>query len=754
MYGIFNPKFQKQVNTFRSFMVLTLFGSLLTLARCGDPVGRTTEKSPVTEAISASRAMADSNPVKSEAFAREAAALSLKSGDSAHYCEAMILVASASLKQKKSDEARQSLDIALLLSREGKFHDLLFKSYYLAGMMEARKRNLKPALAYFDSAFGLVDKLPWGGDGDKKRYEILASVMSGIGTISLNLGQIRPAITKFTRLIEVKHPEEMKMYAMGHVAELYRTLGSTDTARFYIDQSIILAKQQGMNSYLIKQMGLKANLFFIIGKYDSCLYYNHLAEGMAVSRNELKDLPYIYNNLASCYQKVSKTSMALVYFTKSLKLKEKDHDTAGMAVTLSNLGIIFENWGNLDKAVMHFRTALSFNTAIKDRSGIAKNYINLGELCLMEGKFDSAVVFFSKALEIRKDLSDNYGCIIAMDGLGRAFRAQGPSQAGKAMVFFSEAGKLAEKIHAGYWVASLYYETGELYRQRGDFVQASERVIKSLDFARKEKLDDIILSATRSLLEINAQKGKQIQLLSLFNDYTSVYDSIRKREKDALTADMLVKYETEKKEKENQLLKKELDFQQLRVRTKTIEMIGLLFIIAVLIIFAFIIYRMYHKKAMAYNIIVRQNLEAVKKERESGIGIRPVQDNNPRKTSSRQDNEKELFERLSGYMATEKPYLDPDLSVDDLCKKLNTNRTYLSHIINEVCEKNFNTFINEYRVAEARRILADVKGSRYSVEDIGKISGFGTKSSFYHSFKNIIGVTPAYFRDYVSKKAD
>jgi YesN/AraC family two-component response regulator len=341
-----------------------------------------------------------------------------------------------------------------------------------------------------------------------------------------------------------------------------------------------------------------------------------------------------------------------------------------------------------------------------------------------------------------------------MDGLGRAFRAQGPGQAGKAMVFFSEAGKLAEKMQAGYWVASLNYEIGELYRQRGDYVQASEHVIKSLDFARKEKLDDIILSATRSLLEINAQKGKQIQLLSLFNDYTSVSDSIRKREKDALTADMLVKYETEKKVKENQLLKKELDLQQLLMRTRTKALIGLLFIITVLIISTIIIYRMYQKKALAYSIIVRQNLDAVKIERESGIGIRPVQDYNPGKTSSLQANEKDLYERLSGFMANEKPFLDPDLTIEDLSRKLTTNRTYLSHIINEVCGKNFSTYVNEYRVAEARRILADIKGNRYSVEDVGKISGFGTKSSFYNSFKTIIGVTPAYFRDYASKKAD
>jgi YesN/AraC family two-component response regulator len=257
------------------------------------------------------------------------------------------------------------------------------------------------------------------------------------------------------------------------------------------------------------------------------------------------------------------------------------------------------------------------------------------------------------------------------------------------------------------------------------------------------------MDATRSLFEVTLSEAAQQNLIQLFASYMAISDTIRKREKDEITADLLVKYETDRKEQENLLLKKEVGFQQLQLRSRMVQLIGLLFVVLILTGFGVVIYWLYRRKAQAYRIIVEQNIASVRNETRPEKGLGPLSAINPDNFGKMEAPERELLNRLLVYMEKEKPFLKTDLSLDELCKKINTNRTYLSNIINSVTGKNFHYFINQYRVSEARRILTGIKGDLYAVEEVGRMAGFGTKSSFYTCFKSVIGVTPAYYRDFV-----
>ena len=102
----------------------------------------------------------------------------------------------------------------------------------------------------------------------------------------------------------------------------------------------------------------------------------------------------------------------------------------------------------------------------------------------------------------------------------------------------------------------------------------------------------------------------------------------------------------------------------------------------------------------------------------------------------------ELKESLLALITESKPYKLDSLTIDDLSNQLKTNKKYLSHIINEYFNKNFYNFINEYRIQEAIQILGEAKSKYYSVEGIGNLVGFKSKSSFYTAFKKVTGMTP------------
>ncbi|MGN0257896.1 MAG: helix-turn-helix domain-containing protein [Bacteroides sp.] len=95
----------------------------------------------------------------------------------------------------------------------------------------------------------------------------------------------------------------------------------------------------------------------------------------------------------------------------------------------------------------------------------------------------------------------------------------------------------------------------------------------------------------------------------------------------------------------------------------------------------------------------------------------------------------------------EKVYLNPKLSLNDLALSIGTNRSYLSEFLNSQ-GKSFYDYINDYRIAEACRILDSVRaGERVNMASVATRSGFNSISSFNRYFFKIKEMTPtAYLR--------
>ena len=105
-----------------------------------------------------------------------------------------------------------------------------------------------------------------------------------------------------------------------------------------------------------------------------------------------------------------------------------------------------------------------------------------------------------------------------------------------------------------------------------------------------------------------------------------------------------------------------------------------------------------------------------------------------------------LKEKLLNLFEKEKIYTQTELRITTLCEELQTNRTYLSRLINTEFGMNFNEFVNQYRVREAERLLISDEHKSYTLEYIAEEAGFGTSNSFTRAFKEFRGITPGQFR--------
>ncbi len=89
---------------------------------------------------------------------------------------------------------------------------------------------------------------------------------------------------------------------------------------------------------------------------------------------------------------------------------------------------------------------------------------------------------------------------------------------------------------------------------------------------------------------------------------------------------------------------------------------------------------------------------------------------------------------------------DPDFSLSAMAERTGSNTKYVSMVINGTYNKNFKTLLNEYRIREACRRMADADYDRFTIKAIACDVGFRNTVSFIRCFKNVMGMTPSVYQ--------
>ena len=109
--------------------------------------------------------------------------------------------------------------------------------------------------------------------------------------------------------------------------------------------------------------------------------------------------------------------------------------------------------------------------------------------------------------------------------------------------------------------------------------------------------------------------------------------------------------------------------------------------------------------------------------------------------------------KLKKYMTDEKPFLNPDLKIQDISKEMNVPVRELSVLINHQLRQLFYDFVNTYRIENAMEILKDSSKSKVTILEILYEVGFNSKSSFNTAFKKHTGNTPTEYRKSLQDKS-
>ncbi|KAA9349279.1 helix-turn-helix domain-containing protein [Larkinella humicola] len=101
-------------------------------------------------------------------------------------------------------------------------------------------------------------------------------------------------------------------------------------------------------------------------------------------------------------------------------------------------------------------------------------------------------------------------------------------------------------------------------------------------------------------------------------------------------------------------------------------------------------------------------------------------------------------------METDQLYLDPELTVEKVGRHLRLPVKTVSAVLNQHLGKSFNTFVNEYRVADVKRRLNDAASANLTLTGIAFECGFNSQATFQRTFKQMTGHSP---KEYVNRQA-
>jgi AraC-like DNA-binding protein len=440
--------------------------------------------------------------------------------------------------------------------------------------------------------------------------------------------------------------------------------------------------------------------------YWSSMKYARAFQQALLLDNELKNVRedafprknYIYCSIGKAYYFFRDFDIAILYLRKALTPSEYYFDNSNI-VARNAIGQYFLTTNQTDSAEYYFRTALYSPENVKDRLMLdAFSLSNIG-LCLAERKdYSQAASYLEPALS-RMLIDYNYEL----------------------------ASQVAVNLADFYFIQNKLSDTKYMLESAKKYIKISNNTDLYPSFYRlmsKYYMKTGNASLANAFLDSATIAGKNYE-----NKYSGLNILLAEQEL----------FEMEKKVHDDEKKQNEKAY-----KTKLFYSFTVIVTVSLALIFLLLLYR---KNKRAYHALALKAQDwagALPKQPDTDVEIEPESEISKEKDAEECNL---LVQRANEFLLKDKNFKNLDLTLDFLSKELSVNRNYLSRAINRAAGKNFNNYINEYRVKEAIKMMSDEKMSLLSIDSIALEVGFGNRISFYQAFKKITGLSPSEFRD-------
>jgi tetratricopeptide (TPR) repeat protein len=302
--------------------------------------------------------------------------------------------------------------------------------------------------------------------------------------------------------------------------------------------------------------------------YGEALKYRLLSLKETDRYGNKKQLAKSYNNLANIYMLLKDYPSALKYYHKKIELISALNDpklAKNLASTYNNMLLLYKNLGQSDSALRYM--------ALADKCAAADNTELLANIRINSG------LLFADMNDLRKANSE-----------------------------FKTALIISNKVNLTRLYPLIYFHISGLFQKAGSSDSALHYMQLSLKYGRISEQRDAVLDAYQGLAMLY-QQGKDYEHKSEYMEkYNLLRDSLFTEALNSQMNDLKVRFDTEEKEKENQLLQKTTELQALQLKQKNFLLLGLSLLSMLIIGFIWLILKQNKLKAEQRSMQLEQKL--------------------------------------------------------------------------------------------------------------------------------------------------
>ncbi|KAB8151578.1 helix-turn-helix domain-containing protein [Kordia sp. TARA_039_SRF] len=487
-----------------------------------------------------------------------------------------------------------------------------------------------------------------------------------------------------------------------------------EKALMYADKLYEIAVQLKNEDLILSSLINKGNFYFKFGNYKESMEFNLEALELAKESKNIKRELAISLNLALIKLETNDSLGAIELLNKILLVIDK-----GTAGTLINLKI--------------------------------KVYVALIKGHIKVENYEKARTYCNKAIKLSRSHGNKEYEFYGLSFLGTIEKLHKNYQIAHKLL--NQSLLIAEEIKSvTQEIPLIYFEKGEVFYDEENYIDAIKVLHKADSLMQHNKLDFIKLEETYALLAKSYKEVGDIKnSLKYYEKANEAYKKNDKRQGN-ISVDIIKKYDLQSLKKE--LNQAEKDTKQTKVTLWVSIFLGFLTFIGLLYFYKNREKQNQQKfKSLLQSLEIEKEKvllakeEAVKKAKEEKIVIDElVQDETTSKEVEIIDETKaKLLKKLQNFEDKEL-YLSKNSSLNDVAKKLKTNTSYLSKLVNAHKGKSFTAYITDLRVNYAiRRLKEDKKFRSYTIDSIARDIGFNRSESFSRAFKNKTGLYPSYY---------
>ena len=356
-------------------------------------------------------------------------------------------------------------------------------------------------------------------------------------------------------------------------------------------------------------------LFYEEQASDSCLFYANTALNLSKKISYINGCGKAYNTIGSYYNGKGEYQKALANFIDGYKIYEKNKNRKAMSNLMNSIGNTYLGIDNQKKALEAYTQSYEVASQDSNKYMMGISSIGLGNIYLLKKDANQALYFFTRAKNVfAKPPVALYPLSVSYTLIGDAYIEL--NKYDEAFLNFNKAVEQFKTLNNTYGIAATYQVIGEAYKKRKDLNKALEYFLKSFPIFEERKAYDDLKNLSLNISDVYKQQHNFEKALEYSNKYIGFKDSVLSIEKSRQLLEVETKYETEKKEQQNLILKKQNDLSNERIERQKIISYFIIGSLIISLLFGVFMYRVYFQKKKAHQLITKQKEQVEQKQGE------------------------------------------------------------------------------------------------------------------------------------------